>query len=295
MHLRGRLQRRADIALRLPLYLPNVDAPTAKRIIHTLDNLPLLHDLVHDAGLAAPPGIRAGPQRLVPRNGIADKRQRRRAASRQRDTASQGVDAGARGRGEGGEGAVRGREVEDEGEACVEGGEGDEAHGAGGPEVEVELGEAQGGGVDAGVVGAQEVDVEQGQAHGGEGDALAPAGPVVARDEAGGCGGEEEEVEDVRSQEGGERVVEVGAGLIGGAEGAGEDFGAVLEVEEAGFKVDKLGAEGLVVGGEDVVGAEGAEAVEEDVGVDLEAGLSHLEDVFWGEERSGPNEEEERG
>lgn len=95
----------------------------------------------------------------------------------------------------------------------------------------------------------------------------------------------------MRGDEVGERVVEEGGGVVRGAEGAGgEDVRAELEVEEAGFEVDEAGAEGEVRGGQ---GAEGREAVEEDVDGDLEAGLGEGEDVFGREEGEGAQEEDE--
>jgi hypothetical protein len=66
----------------------------------------------------------------------------------------------------------------------------------------------------------------------------------------------------------------------------------VVEVEEAGFEGGEFGAEGEVGGGEGGAWAEGRQAGEEHVGGDLQAGLGDLEDVFWGEDGEGAQEED---
>lgn len=86
----------------------------------------------------------------------------------------------------------------------------------------------------------------------------------------------------MRCDDFGEGVVEVGFWVVGGTEwAAGQNVGAELEVQKAGFEVDEFVPEAVVC---DCGGPEGGQAREEDVDGDLETGLRDVEDVFGGEE-----------
>ena len=101
---------------------------------------------------------------------------------------------------------------------------------------------------------------------------------------------------------GGEVVEEVGCGVFGEAEGAGEEgVGTEAEVGLAEGWGGEFEAEGFVGWGEELRGAREGEACEEDVGWDVEAGVSGDEDVVvvgsatgWegGEEEDAGGEEE---
>lgn len=259
------------ILLRILFDPADIDPAAADGIVDALDDLSLLHDLAHDTRLLRPVGRRPAAQRLVAHAGVAhDAEGRDLAAQRGESTVRVPEAEGLRGRG--GEEAVRAGEVEGGGEAGVEEGERHEAEGAGAPVEGVDLAEAQGRGIGPRIEGLREVNIGSGKGDGGDGGLLAPEGAVGAGEGPGGGRGEGEEVRDVGSEEGREGVVEVARRIVGAAEGTlGEDVGPVLEVEEAGLGVDETGTEGLVVGGEDVPGADRGETVEEDVDGYLES------------------------
>lgn len=114
-----------------------------------------------------------------------------------------------------------------------------------------------------------------------------------AGDEVGGGEGDGDEVGEVRDEQGGERVVEVGARVLRAAEGAlGQDARAELQVQQAGLEVDELGPQRLVRGGR---GAQRGEAVEEHVRRDLQPALRPREHVLGRELGDrGAQEEDER-
>lgn len=107
----------------------------------------------------------------------------------------------------------------------------------------------------------------------------------------------------MRPEDGGDGEVEVALWLVGVAKGAvGHDGGPELQVQQAALEVDKLAAEDTVGGRQRAARSEGGDAVEEDVGGDLEAAVGALEDVLRGEwrerlegERQGEEGEEGEG
>ena len=131
----------------------------------------------------------------------------------------------------------------------------------------------------------EEEDVGGGEGRAGDGGAGAPSVAVFTRDAAAGGEAEGEEVEQVREEEDGQGVVEVGGGLVGGAEGAvGQCVWAVGEIEASCVYGCDAGFEQLVVGREGAVGPKRGEAGEEHVVGGLEAGGCQGEDVFGGED-----------
>ena len=143
------------------------------------------------------------------------------------------------------------------------------------------------------VVRRHEIDIREGDRGRSQRGRVAPPRRVGGQP-GGGCERDGEEVEEVRREQGRERIVEIGAGVVGGAEGAvGEHGRAELEVEQAGLEGGEFRAEGEVGGRQGVGRAEGAQAGEEDVGGDLQAGLGCFEDVLRGEDGEGAQEEDE--
>jgi len=146
---------------------------------------------------------------------------------------------------------------------------------------EVDVGQLQGRGVELVVVVRDEegLDGEEGDA--GEGHVHAPARALGPGDERGGDEAEEEDVEQVRGQQRGQRVDRVRRWLVGRAEGAvRDDVGPERGVQQAerGRRVGELLPERRVERRE-VAPAHGVEAVEEHVRRHREPRARVLEDV----------------
>lgn len=159
---------------------------------------------------------------------------------------------------------------------------------------EIDFRKTQGARVGLVVIDRYHVYVEKTEDQRGDGRWVAPFIPVSSCQKGGGDEGDQTQVEQVRSDKAGERIVEVRPWVVGAAEGAGgEHVRAELQVQEARFEVDEFVAQSVVGDGGR---AQRGQAREEHVDGDLQAGLRQVEDALWcvsGEEGEGEVDERE--
>lgn len=147
------------------------------------------------------------------------------------------------------------------------------------------------------VIRADRVNVCETDAQRSDGRGVSPFIPVSTpgTKKRGGRGdeGDQAQVEQMRGDDFGQRIVEVRLGVVGRTKWArGEHVGAELQVEQTRFEVDEFVTQSVVGDG---WRAEGGQAREEHVDGDLEPGLREAEDVLGGVEGDeGEGEVDER-